>query len=344
MKSILIQLTIFISISSFAQYNGSGRVSLSQFSKGTPVLLLAYMPGGGGGNGPYKNARNELIRQIEENQEEIVEKAKLLAERMGYDYDSLEVIIAVPSYEEAGQFVKPSLAGYAGNIEFFEEKGIGFEIELEDVFSGTKIPHLRKRVQSFAGENYIISPGGGGGNGPYKEMVKMRGQEEVLTGEKIRGNNRNTLKLTPFSIGPTSYPYEEEIKKWKATGLVGDDISAIERGEINFGGKLLQITEKQIEAVEQNGIVNAFSDYNWNDEAGQDDVRIQFAIKTSPEISAFGSSVWSGYAHTTERVKMIKAYSFDDFSDDMMKDPSSAKIIYAEPLGGGGESYLIQIK
>ena len=344
MKNILAQLTIFLSISSFAQYNDFGKIYPSQFSDRNSILLIANMPGGGGGNGPYKGMTDKLINQIEEHKEEIKEKAKLLAEKMGYDYDSLEVTIAIPIEKEADPFFTHPYAGY-WNTETFAKKEAAFLEKAGDAFSGVKLFYNETDAQFLDGEVYVIHPGGGGGNGPYKGIVKQWGQEEALAGKKIRGNG-NTLKIIPFFPSNISYSDYEAIQKWTFGGLSEDDIALIERGEIVIGGnKIFQITEEQIATAEEYGVVNAFSvDRDWNYEEGKIDA-VRFVIKASPELSTFGSSLPNGYIDLGVGVK---AYDFDSFSYDMI-DPSLEKGVYAEPLGGGGGGggshfYIIQVK
>ena len=337
MKNILAQLTIFLSISSFAQYNDFGKVYPSHFSDRSSILLVVNVPGGGGGNGPYKGMTDKLINQIEEHKEEIIEKAKLLAEKMGYDYDSLEVTIAVPIEKEADPFLAHPYAGYWNKKTLTKEEAVFLE-KTADAFSGVKPFYNETHAQFLDGEFYIIHPGGGGGNGPYKGIVAQEewGQENMLIGKKIRSHS-NTFKLAPFSIGGISSFDEDIAKDWKIKGALEGDIDSIERGEMIIGvmNRAFQITEEQMEAVKQYGVVNAFSaDHNWDyaEREADTDVTIRFVIKESPNITAFGSSLPNG------RIDLgvgIKTYDFGSSYDII--DPSLEKGIYAaESIGGGG--------
>lgn len=225
MKNILIQLTIFLSISSFAQYNNSF----------------------GGGNGPYKEMRDVLIRQTEEHKEEIKERAKLLAERMGYDYDSLEVAIAVPIEKEANPFfITHTYAEYwdkaaltKKEIELLEKTG-------GDTFSGMKLFYNETDARFLDGEFYVIRPIGG------NEIFQIA-EEQIATAEEHG-------IVSAFSADHDWNYEEEEIDAVQFVIQVSPNISAsrssLSTGHIDFGFSHYMIdpsSEKGIYAAEPIG-------------------------------------------------------------------------------------------
>lgn len=154
MKKILPCLLFFYSITSAVA--GELRIpwSSSQSLEKTPFSMIIKIPGGGGGNGPYKVVSNdELKRLIEERKEEIIKKIEANLGKKGYEYNKAAVYFNMAL----------DLATQDSNSEeVFAEKYGGFISEF-DPFGN----HIKKDPDYTDSEFYVFHPGGGGGNGPY---------------------------------------------------------------------------------------------------------------------------------------------------------------------------------